>query len=151
LAQILCDQLPEFEQTQKRRVILVDHGSPIPEVTAVRHYLAKEMRRLLGPNVRLHEAVMERREGGDYDFNGELLEPVLRQTGEQDDRSPIALSLLFMSPGRHAGSGGDIESICRRVGEVHPGWPIVNSGLVGDHDGLIAILRDRLSAVASAA
>jgi sirohydrochlorin ferrochelatase len=147
LAQILCDLLPELEQRQRRRVILVDHGSPIPEVSAVRHYLAKEMRRLLGANVTLYEAVMERREGGDYDFNGELLEQVLRQTGEQDDYSPITLSLLFMSPGRHAGSGGDIESICRRVGGAHPGWPIVISDLVGDHDGLIAILCDRLNSV----
>jgi sirohydrochlorin ferrochelatase len=147
LAQILCDQLPTLEQTQRRRVILVDHGSPIPEVTAVRHYLAEEMCRLLGHDVRLIEAVMERREGDDYDFNGELLEQVLHQAGEQDVRSPIALSLLFLSPGRHAGSGGDIESICRRVGDEYPNWQIVIGGLVGDHDGLIAILRDRLAAV----
>jgi sirohydrochlorin ferrochelatase len=147
LAQILCDQLPVLEQTQRRRVILIDHGSPIPEVTAVRHHLAEQMRRLLGPQVRLNEAVMERREGIDSDSNGELLEQVLRQAAEQDDRNPIALSLLFMSPGRHAGSGGDIESICRRVGNEYPNWPIVISGLVGDHDGLIAILLDRLAAV----
>jgi sirohydrochlorin ferrochelatase len=150
LAQILRDQLPALEQTQRRRVILVDHGSPIPEVTAVRHYLAEQMRRLLSPDIRLYEAVMERREGGDYDFNGELLEQVLRQAAEQDHRSPIALSLLFMSPGRHAGSGGDIESICRRIGDEHPGWPILTSALVGEHPGLISILHDRLAAAMQA-
>jgi sirohydrochlorin ferrochelatase len=146
LAQILCDQLPEVE-TAKPRVILVDHGSPIPEVTAVRHYLAGEMRRLLTPGNQLQEAVMERREGSDYDFNGELLEQVLRQAAADDDQTPITLSLLFMSPGRHAGSGGDIEAICQRVTARHPDLPIHISNLIGEHDGLIPILRDRLSSV----
>jgi sirohydrochlorin ferrochelatase len=145
LAQILCDQLPPVESTQKRRVILVDHGSPIPEVTAVRRYLAAEMRRILDPDTQLQEAVMERREDIDYDFNGELLEQVLHRAGEQDTQTPIALSLLFMSPGRHAGSGGDIESICQRVREQFPDWPILTSGLIGEHEELIAILRDRLA------
>ena len=145
LAQILCDQLPPIGRGGHQRVILVDHGSPIPSVTAVRRYLADEMRRILGPGIPLLEAVMERREGADYDFNGDLLEQVLRQAGAEDDRHPLALSLLFMSPGRHAGHGGDIETICRRVADDHPGWRILTSGLIGEHDGLIPILRDRFA------
>jgi sirohydrochlorin ferrochelatase len=145
LARILCDQLPARQNSGQQQVILVDHGSPIPSVTAVRHYLAEAMRHILGPDIHLREAVMERREGTDYDFNGVLLEELLRQAGEEDDRTPIALSLLFMSPGRHAGPGGDIEAICRRIGKIHKGWPIETSDLIGDHEGLIPILRERLA------
>lgn len=147
LAHILCAQLPDPAPDRLKRVILVDHGSPIPQVTAVRRYLANAMRSILGSGVQLAQAVMERRQGADYDFNGRSLEEVLAEAGEQDDSSPIALSLLFMSPGRHAGCGGDIEAICRRVSADHPGWQILSSGLVGEADGLIPILRDRLAAV----
>lgn len=146
LAQILCDQLPLLESGTPRRVVLVDHGSPIPRVTAVRSYLAGEMRRILGPNVQLLEAAMERRAGTDYDFNGEQLAQVLQQAAQRDAQTPLALSLLFLSPGRHAGPGGDIETICQRACEQHPGWPIQTSALVGEHDGLIPILLDRLRA-----
>ena len=144
LARILHEQLPATAMTP-RRVILVDHGSPMPDVTAVRHYLAHQLRDLLGPDDQLAEAVMERRKGGDYDFNGALLLQVLGRMAEEDDRTPIALSLLFMSPGRHAGSGGDIETICRQVRSQYPQLTIETSGLVGEHDGLITILQQRLN------
>ena len=143
LARILCDQLPPAT-TPQRRVILVDHGSPIPQVTAVRRYLAATLQPLLPPDSPLLEAVMERREGSEYDFNGELLEEVLLQAAQADEQTPIALSLLFMSPGRHAGSGGDIEAICQRVAKRHPELSIEISDLVGEHGGLIPILHDRL-------
>jgi sirohydrochlorin ferrochelatase len=143
LAGILEAQLP----STIRRVILVDHGSPIPSVTAVRHYLADALRDRLGQGVRLQEAVMERRSGIAYDFNGELLEEVLLAEGERDTKTPIALSLLFLSPGRHAGPSGDIEAICARVGQRFPHWTIHVSGLVGDHPDLIPILADRLNSM----
>jgi sirohydrochlorin ferrochelatase len=146
LAHILCGQLPKVGTAGPKRVILVDHGSPIPEVTAVRHYLAEQMRSILDPDVQLLQAVMERRQGTEYDFNGRLLEEVLTEAGEQDAKTPVALSLLFLSPGRHAGSGGDIETICQRVTAVHPGWRVLHSGLVGEDSGLIPILCDRLDA-----
>ncbi|MET0052735.1 MAG: CbiX/SirB N-terminal domain-containing protein [Candidatus Thiodiazotropha sp.] len=140
LAGILEAQLP----AQIQRIILVDHGSPIPSVTAVRRYLADSLRQRLGPSVTLHEAVMERRTGVQYDFNGELLEEVLLSEGERDSITPIALSMLFLSPGRHAGPGGDIETICEGIRHRYPNWPIHISGLVGDHPDLIPILKDRL-------
>jgi hypothetical protein len=144
LARILSDQLPSLDTTGCRRVILVDHGSPTPQVAAVRNYLATELSQILGPDRELQEAVMERREGSDYDFSGELLEQVLLRAAERDARTPVALSMLFLSPGRHAGPGGDIEAICRQVSELRPGWPILISGLIGEHEGLIGILHDRL-------
>lgn len=145
LARILYDQLPSTDNSP-RRVILVDHGSPMPEVTAVRHYLADQLSGLLDPGNQLAEAVMERRKGSDYDFNGELLEQVLSRMAEEDDRTPIALSLLFISPGRHAGSGGDIEDICQRISTEYPQLPIEIGGLVGEHEELIVILQQRLNA-----
>ena len=119
LASLLREQVITASGDQTpRRVILVDHGSPIPSVTAVRRYLADEMRRQFGPETDLQEAVMERREGPEYDFNGELLESLLTRLAQADDTTPITLSLLFMSPGRHAGAGGDIETICERVRHI---------------------------------
>lgn len=144
LASILLDQLTSASPQRPSRVILVDHGSPQPEVTAVRRYLASELAHLLGTGPRLEEAVMERREDAAYDFNGELLEAVLERLARRDDSGPIALSLLFMSPGRHAGGGGDIETICERVRQRHPGLSLCLSRLVGEHPGLVPILLDRL-------
>jgi len=144
LAAILQAQLPAEARQRPTRVILVDHGSPQPGVTAVRRYLAAELGRLLGPDIPLEEAVMERREGVDYDFNGELLEQVLEASAGRDASTPIALSMLFLSPGRHAGRGGDIDTLCERVRARHPGLAIHISRLVGEHEGLVPILQDRL-------
>ena len=87
---------------------------------------------------------MERRQGADYDFNGELLEQVLERLAEADGQAAVALSLLFLSPGRHAGPGGDIVTICAGVRQRHPGLRIVLSELVGSHPDLTGILLDRL-------
>jgi sirohydrochlorin ferrochelatase len=147
LAELLCDQVRRVATARRvplEQVVLVDHGSPIPEVTAVRQGLAEQMRQRLGPGVGLQEAVMERRAGSEYDFNGELLEERLRaMAGERPDQTVI-LAMLFISPGRHAGAGGDIEEICRRVMDAVPGFQVVPTALVGEHEGLVEILADRL-------
>ncbi|MCU7842508.1 MAG: cobalamin biosynthesis protein CbiX [Candidatus Thiodiazotropha sp. (ex Monitilora ramsayi)] len=147
LADILIDQIIAASPGHPpSRVVLVDHGSPIPEVTAVRSYLATQLRNQLEPDAELFEAVMERRNDPSYDFNGELLETVLNSAATEDANSPITLSLLFMSPGRHAGQDGDIETICEKVRQQHPGLQISISPLVGAHPTLIKILNDRLQA-----
>jgi len=127
-----------------KRVVLVDHGSPIPEVTAVRRWLALGLARRLGPDVRLEEAVMERRPGPEYDFNGPLLEDLLSRLAEADRETPILLSMLFLSAGRHAGPDGDIAQICARIEARFPPLHIEVSPLVGSHPGLIEILASRL-------
>jgi hypothetical protein len=53
---------------------------------------------------------MERREGDAFAFNEPLLERLL-------ERAPFAagevvVALQFLSPGRHAGPGGDVAGIC---------------------------------------
>jgi sirohydrochlorin ferrochelatase len=102
------------------------------------------MQEMLGPEVDLQQAVMERRGGAAYDFNGELLEQVLSRAAEADERTTVALSLLFLSPGRHAGQGGDIDQICRSVRQHHPRLRIISSSLVAEHPDLTGILLDRL-------
>ena len=146
LASILVEQLLAAAGGETpRRVILVDHGSPEPRVTAVRRYLAEQLQSRLGPPLKLLQAAMERREDNLYDFNGEPLEHVLEQAAVEDAETPMFLSLLFLSPGRHAGRGGDIESICDVVRRRHPHLSIATSALIGEHPELIVILRDRLA------
>lgn len=147
LAALLCDQVRRAASAgdlQPGQVVLVDHGSPIPEVTAVRQRLAEQMRELLGPGIGLQEAVMERRAGSEYDFNGALLEERLEGMARDHPRQTVVLAMLFFSPGRHAGPGGDIEEICQRVMQAHPGFQVLPTALVGEHEGLVDILADRL-------
>jgi sirohydrochlorin ferrochelatase len=151
LAAILRDQIgPLISESVRPRVILVDHGSPQPSVTQVRQRIARELRKLLPSGARFDEAVMERREGSEYDFNGERLERVLSREARQSVDTPVILSLLFLSPGRHAGQGGDIATICSEAQQRFPGLEILVSPLVGEHPGLIEILRDRLESGLSA-
>ncbi|MGD2083189.1 MAG: CbiX/SirB N-terminal domain-containing protein [Chromatiales bacterium] len=145
LARILCDNVRSAAgERPPARVVLVDHGSPRPRVTAVRTRLAEQMGECLPPGTELSQAVMERREGRDYDFNGRLLEEVLTDMARADPAAPVALALLFLSPGRHAGPGGDIEGISRRVEGAFPGFRALIPPLVGDHPGLVEILVSRL-------
>ena len=147
LARILCDNIETTLRAHgipRSRVILVDHGSPTREVAAVRELLASQMRQILDPGISLHEAVMERRPGSEYDFTGRLLEEVLDELASSEDDTPVVLSMLFLAPGRHAGSGGDITSIRDRVVAANPSLQAVITPLVGEHSGLVDILKERL-------
>lgn len=129
------------------RVIVVDHGSPLPEVTAVRTKVAMALRERLPPGVALSQAVMERRQGPAYDFNGQLLGDLLDSCVNQDAEAVVVLAMMFISPGRHAGPGGDIETICAEAVARNPGLHLKISPLVGEHPLLIRILQARLRAV----
>lgn len=146
LTEILADQVWHTAQvhgTSVRRVVLVDHGSPSPQVSAVRRWLAQDLRGRLGGAVELREAVMERRAGPDYDFNGPLLAEVLEDLAQADPGTPVILSLLFLAPGRHAGPQGDVSRICASAERTYGGLRILPAPLVGEHPDLIAILEDR--------
>lgn len=152
LAAILQDNIARCafdRQITPTRVVLVDHGSPIPEVTAVRRSLARDLRNRLGAEIQLDEAVMERREGAAYDFNGDLLEDILRRLAAEDSDGPIILSMLFLFAGRHAGSGGDVERIYRAAERENPGFRVHPSPLVGAHAGIVDVLQSRLEAASS--
>jgi len=125
------------------RLVLVDHGSPSPQVNAARRWLAADLRARLAASIRVEEAAMERRPGPQYDFNGELLIEALRRLGCADSHSPIFIVPLFLLAGRHAGPGGDLDSIIGLVKTEYPGIDIHLTGLVGDHPALLDILMSR--------
>lgn len=154
LARILADQVASTAARERlipRRVVLVDHGSPRPQASAVRAWLAARLQGLLGDRTRVDQAAMERRPGPEYDFNGDLLETALGRLALQDPGTPAVLAMLFLAPGRHAGPQGDIAEICRRVEARVPGFRAYPTPLVGEHPALIDILAQRATAIGAIA
>ncbi|MGV6857941.1 MAG: sirohydrochlorin chelatase [bacterium] len=149
LAEILAGNLNAMAQEAGTNldafsdIILVDHGSPSPRVTAVREKLATQLQPLLPTEVTLHQAVMERRPGKEYDFNGPLLKDLLGKIGVNHPSARVALSMLFLSPGRHAGRGGDVETICAEVKEEFRGLAIDISPLVTENPDIVHLLEQR--------
>ncbi len=133
----------DAERAAHPAVILVDHGSPIPEVTAVRHWLANQLALLSKGGYPIQEAAMERREGAEYAFNGDLLEEALAEIAATQPQAGVVVAMQFIGPGRHAGAGGDVNNICREAQQRHPGLEIRVSTLVGEDDALLDILVDR--------
>ncbi|MSU70133.1 MAG: cobalamin biosynthesis protein CbiX [Opitutaceae bacterium] len=124
-------------------VILVDHGSPAREVAAVRDHLAVQLQLRLGSAVRsVLAASMERRPGPDYAFADPLLEHAFDQSSF--NAGPVIVTLLFFSPGRHAGPEGDVAKICAAARRRHPQLHTVTTEPVGSHPGLISLLADRV-------
>jgi sirohydrochlorin ferrochelatase len=121
------------------RVALVDHGSPVPEVTAVRDALALQLAQKFGPAARVTGCCMERRFGAEFDFNGALLGELLAQ--ERD--GTVIVAMQFLLPGRHAGAQGDVARICARAQAAHPQLQTRLTPLVAEHPRLIEILADR--------
>ncbi len=124
-------------------IILVDHGSPSPRVSAVRKHLAQSLQKKFPINIKIEQAVMERREGKKYLFNGELLRNELIKKAKAGEKTAI-VSLLFFLAGRHAGTGGDIEKICASVMKHYPPFKIAICPLISAHQALISILYQRL-------
>lgn len=125
------------------RVALVDHGSPIEPVTQVRNRLAAVLADQLGECVAaVSPCSMERRDGPAHAFNEPLLEKLLRQPGWRD--GPVVVAMLFLQPGRHAGEGGDVATICAGAEAEHPKLRTCRTPLVGEHPGLLKLLARRL-------
>lgn len=147
LVGILADRIRETARdtnSTRAKGVLVDHGSPKREVAAVRDYLRDELARLLGDEVEaLGAASMERREGAAYAFNEPLLASKLAEPGWESGE--VVISMLFLSPGRHAGPGGDIAGICRDAEARNPGLRTRMTGLVGNHPGIVPLLVKRLA------
>jgi len=144
LAHLLADNVRDkLRPGTKPHVALVDHGSPIPEVTAVRNRLAGQLSVLLADDVAcVAAASMERREGDEYRFNEPLLENLLALP--EFKIGSVILAMLFLSPGRHAGEGGDIAEICAAAEQQYPGLFVTTTKLVGEHQGIVDILHSRL-------
>lgn len=149
LARILADHInqnffEDIEDTQK--AVLVDHGSPNPKVTEVRTHIAQSILPVLDKNIALEQAVMERRDGAEYDFNGDLLETWLTLQAEKGETAVI-IALMFFLPGKHAGVNGDIDMICHSVLSKYPDLKIRMTPLISEHPDFLNILEERLNAI----
>jgi sirohydrochlorin ferrochelatase len=155
LVEILADQVRKAlpaPSGQAVDVLLVDHGSPLPAVTAVRHWLAEGLAAALaatpGAQMRVGEAVMERREGAEYAFNGRLLAEALAELGaaaSAEQPRQVVLAMQFISPGRHAGPGGDIAEIVAEAEAAHPGLEVHITDLIGEHPRFVDLLARRVA------
>ncbi len=126
-------------------VVLVDHGSPRREVVAVRDFLGAQLVRLLDGEIGpFAVASMERRPGPDYAFGDPLLAEQLREA--RFAAGDVVVAPLFLSPGRHAGPGGDVAGICAAAARARPDLRIHVAGLVGADPRLVALLADRYAA-----
>ena len=135
--------ISKIEEKGLRRpaVTLVDHGTPRIAVNQVRNHVASQLAEVLGDRVTVVEASSrERREGKEYDFNEPLLENLL---GTPDFAREVVLSMLFISPGRHAGPGGDIARICEEAEARFPGLGTFASDLFAVHPGVVELLAER--------
>ncbi len=127
----------------KPAVVLVDHGTPIQAVNAVRQRLLEQLAAFLNERTgNLTAASMERREGAQYDFNEPLLERLLDREGYC--RGDVVISMLFLLPGTHAGPGGDIETICASARKRHTDLRTHIAPLIGEDKRLLHILEERL-------
>jgi hypothetical protein len=108
LAQILADNVRgELDSFVADRVVVVDHGSPVEAVTAVRNGLAQQLGRLLGPRVAaVAPASMERRAGVEFDFCQPLLADLLATPPWNTGK--VIVAMQFLLPGGHAGPDGDV-------------------------------------------
>ena len=142
LARIMADQVRAVLRENTRRVVLVDHGSPVRAVTAVRDQLAAQLQGLLGTNFQVGAASMERREGPEYDFCDPMLANLLLKP--EWNSGDVIAAMQFILPGRHAGPGGDVADICTEAENASGGKLRVHlTGLVAEHPLLVQILADR--------
>ena len=120
-------------------VALVDHGTPLLAVNQIREEIGSQMEELLKPEISgFSTCSMERREGEKYDFNDPLLAQLLDELSKKEEKE-VVLAQLFLSPGRHAGKGGDLEEICSSFE-----GRLSRTELLGTHPAIIEILEDRI-------
>ena len=137
------------EGLRRPAVLLTDHGTPQATVAAVRDHLRRQMAGVLGQDaVRVVGAAsMERRAEKEYAFNEPLLERALREAPFNE--GDVVVALQFLQPGRHAGPGGDIATICLAAEAVHPGLRTYLTPTFGTPDiRLLALLAERYEAAA---
>lgn len=120
-------------------VALVDHGTPLKSVNAVREEVGRQLQEMLGSSIRgFSTCCMERRDGPEFDFNDPLLEDLLQKL-DASGREEVVVAQLFLSPGRHAGKRGDLEKICSSFA-----GKVVRTELLGMHPKIIDVLERRV-------
>ena len=146
LVDILYQHAIETNQNDNstlNNLVLVDHGSPLPAVNAVRQHIAAALNARLANDNPIAQAAMERRDGKEYDFNGELLEDYLSRLAKSGETNATVL-LLFLLPGSHAGENGDIVQICNSVMKHYPNFTVEISPLISQNEKLVTCLSQRL-------
>ena len=131
---------------KKPFLALVDHGTPVFGVHRVREEVGKELKERMKDYVSgFSTCSMERRDGVEYDFNEPLLENLLVQ--KKGECEEMLVAQLFLSPGRHAGEGGDLDRICSAFAGSSPSRRLVRTDLLGTHPSVVEILADRIERI----
>ena len=139
LIRILADHIRVADPEEVMRIALVDHGTPAPEVNALRNAVARDLEDVLGR--RVVACSMERRSGEAYAFNEPLLEGV---DGVSDfGGGHLLAAMFFLLPGRHAGAGGDVAQIGAELVKRGAYSEVECTALLGRHSLLLEILADR--------
>ena len=110
----------------------------------MRNRVAERVRDLLGASIGpLAAASMESPDGPRFAFNRPLLSEALALPGF--DRGDVVVAPLFLSPGRHAGPGGDLRRIAGEAEARSPGLRCHFTRLVGSHPLALETLAGALS------
>lgn len=148
LVAILADRVREVLGERgwvRPKVVLCDHGTPLRSVTAVRDRLALALAVELGDTVEgVMAASMERRDGLEFAFNEPLLAIALATP--PFDTGEVVVALQFLSPGRHAGPGGDVAEICAAAEAARPGLRTAMTRPIADDVRLVGVLARRAEA-----
>lgn len=132
---------------ERPRVVLVDHGSPQPEVVTVRDTLARRLAESLANRVaEVAPASMERRPGDAYAFGDPLL--AVRLTTAPFDTGDVVVALQFLAAGRHAGPAGDVAGICAEAAAQRPGLRIWLTAPIGETPEILEVLARRYAQAA---
>jgi sirohydrochlorin ferrochelatase len=106
--------------------------------------VGEQMKQLMGAEIGpFSTCAMEKRPDPQYDFNNPLLEDLLEQWMEAGVQE-VVLSPFFLLPGRHAGTGGDLDQICQPF--LDQGMKIGRTENLGSHPLVQEILLDRIRA-----
>lgn len=147
IAAIVADRVREASASAGLRrppVVVVDHGGPLRASVEVRNRVADAARALLRGEIgRLAAASMESPDGPEFGFNRPLLAEALLSPGLNS--GDVVVAPLFLSPGRHAGPGGDLARIAREAEARSAGLRCHFTGLVGTHPLAIEHLASSLA------
>ena len=147
LALVLAERVRSMiadESLDRPFVAMVDHGTPAREVNQTREKVGRLLADVLEDEVAgVATCSMERRPEPEYHFNEPLLENLL------PDKSAclsdhVVVAQFFLSPGKHAGPGGDVARICREAEQTRPGLRTFRTAPLGDHPLVLEILEERL-------
>jgi sirohydrochlorin ferrochelatase len=118
----------------RRAIVLIDHGSRLPEANEVVERLAATLRERL-PDTAVEVAHLEL---AAPDLGEAVARCVARGATE------VVVQPFFLAPGRH--SSRDIPALAAAAAERHPGVSIRVGEPLGAHPALVDAVLDRVSA-----